>query len=292
MSRRTMIILVLTAIGLLLTVDIVQADLKTQFVAYSWDHVADKYQNSNVQYPFDGTWESFFHKFDSDKDPYTIPVTYQTTLGCQTNPTSLFAGTMEFGLGHTDSNAGSYGAPGFQETRNWEIANCSRDGDTDFDGDDLAFQPRTYRATIADVLDNAGIWLVSKDVVRNCSQNTCLTEIVTTLFINFDLDCNGTIDPQFSVPAGACFYAEARVPPPPEPDPWWAGNLQTRITYGGGEKTVNFSPQDPTTAITLGSFAARWTEAGSQPLIWAAGAAVLCGAAAGAVTWRLRRARP
>jgi hypothetical protein len=290
-GKRQLISLLVALCLMFAAAGVAYADLKTQYVAYSWDIVVDKFQNSNVQYPFDGTWESFFHRFDYDKDPYTIPITYQTTLGCQNNPISKFAGTMEFGLGHTDSDSKAYGAPGFQESRNWEIANCSRDGDTDFDNGDLAYQPRTYRATIADVNDNAGVWLVSKDIERNCSQNTCLTEIVTTLFINFDLDCDGTIDPQFDPPAGVCFYAEARVPPPPEPVPWWAGNLQTRITYGGGDKTVNFSPMDPITAVSLSSFTAAWTEAASQPLTWWAGAAVLGAAAAGAVTWRLRRAR-
>ena len=99
------------------------------------------------------------------------------------------------------------------------------------------------------------------------------------------------MDEEFDVPAGVCFYAEARVPPPPEPIPWWAGNLQARITYGGGDKTVNFSPQPATTAVTLGSFAARWTEAGSQPVILGAVAAVLGGAAVGALVWRTRPAQ-
>ena len=291
MSKKTIIIPLLVAIGLLLAVGVVRADLKTQYVAYAWDVAADKYQNSNVIYPFDGTWESFFHRFDTDTDLYLVPEEYRGGEVCQAPYTTPYAGTMEFGLGHTDSDAKALGAPGFQESRNWEIANCSRDGDSDFDGGDLAFQPRIFRLTISSTGEDSGIWLVSQDIEGDCHQNTCLTEIVTTLFVNFDLNCDGVMDEEFDVPAGVCFYAEARVPPPPEPIPWWAGNLQARITYGGGDKTVNFSPQPATTAVTLGSFAARWTEAGSQPVILGAVAAVLGGATVGALVWRRRPAQ-
>ena len=68
-------------------------------------------------------------------------------------------------------------------------------------------------ATIAYV-ENAN----EKDVPTDCTTGNCLQEIITTIRVNLDQDCDGVVDPQFPVdprtgePEMLCFYAEARTP--------------------------------------------------------------------------------
>ena len=123
--------------------------------------------------------------------------------------------------------------------------------------------------------------VLEQDTVVECSTGTCEAEIVTTLQVNFDTDCDGDVDEELIAmgmpvntagePQMVCFYAEARTPAeanywepivlpypdpptlPPVPYPRWAGNPQGRISVGGGDKTVNFSI-DVITAVELAAF--------------------------------------
>ena len=240
-TKRAMPLIIL--ISLVLTTNIAQAQLKATAVVYAWDHAVNKFQNSMVVLPFDGQWESFLHKLNFDDFPFLgdYPV------GC-TTPTQ-WAGEMEYGLYHVD-NAPA-GAEGFRETRNWQLVKCDRDNDGDFDNDDLYLGPQTLVTPYT-----GGEFLVLDiDVETPCTTGNCLTEIVTTFFVNIDSDCDGV--PNSDIPAGGvCFYAEARTPT--TSTPFWGTPLQARISAGGGDKTVNFRPEpyDEPSAITLASFSA------------------------------------
>lgn len=235
--------------GLLLTATgVTHAGLKATAVVYAWDQVAGKFQNSNVIINFDGSWVSFLHELNFDK--YVYPTDYPDAIvaeACPGGGTTRWAGEMEYGLYHTDD--APLNAPGFVETRNWQLVSCDRDGDGDFDNADLSYAPQTavtpYLGGTFDVL--------SIDVPTPCTTGNCLEEIVTTFFVNIDSDCDGTPNADLP-PGGLCFYAEARTPLTSEP--FWSGPLQARISAGGGDKTVNFDPQPVPTGVTLVSFTA------------------------------------
>ena len=53
------VVVALVMVGLLVAPVTVQADLKATAVVYAWDMVANKFQNSNVIIPWDGTWIPF-----------------------------------------------------------------------------------------------------------------------------------------------------------------------------------------------------------------------------------------
>ena len=180
---------------------------------------------------------------------------------------------MQMGLYHTDN--APLGAPGFQASRFWELIQCDRDGDgAGIEGGhgDLWAQPFDGR-TVIDTASggNGHITLVSQDVVTSCTTGNCQDEIVTTLRVNLDLNCDGVIDanipdlnPNDSKGVGICFYAEA-LKPFTVPDPW-AGNIQARISAGGGDKTVNFNPLTATHAV-ISSFKA-YADGGHALLEW------------------------
>lgn len=154
---------------------------------------------------------------------------------------------MEYGLYHTHNIP--LGAEGFQETRNWKLVDCDRDGDGRFDNDDRSAVPPNGFTLYRDLLPE------SQDVVVPCSTGNCLKEIVTTLEVNLDDDCDGV--PNSDAPELVCFYAEARVPEMGSSQPpYWSGPLQARVISGNGDMTVNFRIDGPT-AITLKSLSAK-----------------------------------
>lgn len=287
---------------------VVYADMFTTEVVDAWDIGSNppQYAHSLLILRLDESWVPFWHKlrFDTDlydyaadfpyTDQYSVTIPYTQAGGCSvTVPISQtpWEGMMDYAQYHVDNNP--LGGHGFQQTRNWELVDCDRDGDGDFDGADLKVTPAYSRTTLA-ATGSPWIVLLDKDRVdaEECGGN-CESEIITTLFVTLDADCDGEIDSQFDstlYPAGICFYAEAQAPPPLAPT--WGGNLQARITAGGGDKTVNFHvTAGDTTGVTLGSFTAWWAEATSQPLILWAAIALFGGAALGVVIWRLRPAR-
>jgi hypothetical protein len=234
MTRRS---LLLVLVGMLLATIAVHADMKANSAVDAWDVTKQAYEHSNVTVYWDGTWVSFVHQIDTfDADLY-----YPASCG---GGSTIYAGLMEFGLAHEDNNP--LGAPGFQNSRNWRLVNCDRDNDGDYDGaDKSAFPPQGFEL-IEELVP------VTQDVERTCSQNTCQLEIVTTLEVVLDKDCAGGIDAIY--PPLVCFYAEGETPF--EKPITWKGNPQGRVTAGGGDQTVNFSPQ-AVTAVDLASFTAE-----------------------------------
>jgi hypothetical protein len=239
----------LVLIGLLFAVTgVTHAGLKATAVVYAWDQVAGKFQNSNVIIDFDGSWVSFLHELNFDKNIYpTDYPDHQVPEACPGGGTTRWAGEMEYGLYHTDDDP--LNAPGFVMSRNWQLVSCDRDGDGDFDNADLSLPPQT---AITPYLGGT-FEILSIDVPTPCTTGNCLNEIVTTFFVNIDNDCDGNPNPDLP-PGGLCFYAEAQTPLTSEP--FWSGPLQARISAGGGDKTVNFDPQPVPTAITLLAFTA------------------------------------
>ena len=252
-SMRT--VLALVVVGMLVIPVAVQADLKATAVVYAWDIVADKFQNSNVIIPWDGSWVPFLHELNFDTDLWTTPA-----------GDTRWAGDMFYGLYHVDN--APLGAPGFQASRKWSLISCDRDEDGDFDNADLTAPPSPYDRPILYTeclpASQGGTYCVvedaDKDVVTSCTTGNCLTEIVTTIQVNLDLDANGVVDspfptdPRTGEPDMLCFYAEARTPTPDQQAglPAWSNPLQARISTVGGEKTVNFNVSP--TAVELAAF--------------------------------------
>jgi len=286
MLRKRLLIPLLVALCLMLAAaGIAYADLKAVSVFYGWDETANAFANSLNDVTFDGRWVSLLHELSFDNDLYAPTLPGDPQYACAaTQTTTKWAGVMDMGLYEVD-NAPD-GAPGWRASRNWSLVACDRDGDADFDNRDLAVQPMTsvvpyYGGTLQ---------VISQDVRTACSSGNCKYEIVTRLFINTDSDCDGTQN--LDIPAGGlCYCAEARTPVVAVGSPMlWEGNLQARISAGGGDKTVNFHVDGgPLTAVTLTSFTAKLADAGSSQL--ALSAAVALVAVAAAATLRLRRAR-
>jgi len=286
--KRLSIPLLTAAILMIVAAGIAYADLKAISVVDGWDEKSNQFAHSLNDVTFDGHWVSFLHHLDFDNDLYVPANPAYPQYACPLSPTlsTKWAGVMEFGLYHEDNSPA--GAPGWQESREWKLVACDRDGDGDFDNKDLAVQPMT------NVVPYTGstLTVITKDLTTDCTTGNCTYEIVTTIFINTDSDCDGVQNTD--IPAGGvCFYAEAETPVIEEGSPLlWGGNIQTRISAGGGDKTVNFHVLGaPITAVTLTSFGTTVMRYGSQPMaVWAA-VATLGVAAAGLAVWRTRRIR-
>jgi len=277
----TAVLLMLTAVG------IAFADLKAVHWVDGSDEKKNQFAHSLNDVTFDGHWVSFLHELDFDNDPYvqTNPAYPEYTCPASPTLTTTWAGVMEFGLYNVDNSPD--GAPGWQESREWQLVACDRNADGKFDNKDLAVQPMT------DVVPYTGgtLTVITKDLTTDCTTGNCKYEIVTTIFINTDTDCDG--NQNTDIPAGGlCFYAESETPVIEEGSPLlWGGNIQTRINTGGGDKTVNFQIHEAATAAGISHFTARWGESRSQSVIlWAAIGAAGSGALS-ALVWRLRPAR-
>jgi hypothetical protein len=285
LGKRLFIPLLVALCLMLAAAGIAYADLKATHWVDGWDEASNKYAHSLNDVTFDGDWLSFLHELDFDNDPYVQTNPAYPYPPCPAYPgrTTKWAGVMEFGLANVD-NAPD-GAPGWQESRAWQLVACDRNADGKFDNKDAAVQPMDY------VLPYTGgtLMVIAKDSQVGCTTGNCKYEIVTTIFINTDSDCDGIQNTD--LPAGGlCFYAEARTPVIEMGSPLlWSGNIQTRISAGGGDKTVNYHVNGAPvgTAVTLASFTAKSVAHGSVPATLRAMAAVLGIAALGVVTWRL-----
>lgn len=217
-------ITLLTIITLFLSAESAFADLKAVNVADGWDEKKSQFQHSNNRGTWDGRWISFLHKLDFDSDSFVVD-------SCGT---TSYAGIMEFGQYYIDDSP--LGALGFTETRNWSLVACDRNNDGLFNGGDLAITPQTYMVPY-----NSGtLSVISQDIETACTTGNCEKEIVTTLLVNLDDDCDNTQNTD--IPAGGvCFYAEARTAETGPDTLSWGGNVQVRISVAGGEKTVNYS---------------------------------------------------
>ena len=258
-------LLVVVFVGLVMVTDTAQAGLKTTHWVDAWDYSSNPpaYAHSLINIAFNGSWVPFLHQKDWD----TIVVT-DSTGSLLTDPACVvtgtrYAGIMYYTLGYTDTT----GERGFQETAQWRLIDCDLNGDGKFDNADQRifptngtnnpppYPPKELRPCVP---DDPVCNLISQDVQQACTNNTCAVEIQTTFFLNLDTNCDGTPDilPANSDPSFVCFYAEARTPRLAPTESRWQGNLQTRITEAGGDKTVNFHVMDYPTAIDLASFGA------------------------------------
>ena len=261
------VVVALVVVAMLVVPVTVQADLKATAVVYAWDMVATRFQNSNVIIPWDGTWIPFLHEINFDTDRWTEPGVCGYDPANPDTTGTRWAGNMYYGLYHVDNDPD--GAPGFQESRKWSLISCDRDGVGNFDNADLAAPPSPYdRPVIYAECDSLGDYCYvdeanEKDVETPCTTGNCLQEIVTTIRVNLDLDCDGNVDPELGVPTDPrtghpemlCFFAEARTPTLDEQAglPAWSNPLQARISTVGGDKTVNFAVDQPT-AVDLAAF--------------------------------------
>jgi hypothetical protein len=316
MSKKGIIIPLLMATGMLLTASVIYADMAMTNWVDAWDVKIDQYSHSLQDMPVDCvTWIPFWHEFAFDNDVYptrkdldaywlsdTNTLVPYPTDACPddanqpdgTGEKTPWASLFEYAIYHDNPEA--YYGIGFKWSRNWEAVRCDRDGDGDFDADDMTYIPPYSRTTIIDDPGDmdSGFAVLAQNVITSwkCGGN-CDTELITTLFVNFDTDCDGTIDEPFAsewISSGMCFFAEALVPCPPGDLLWGTGNIQARITRVGGEKTINFHQDETITPVMLASFTASWIASNTPPAImWGAVALVLI-AAIGALTWRVRRA--
>jgi hypothetical protein len=221
----------------------VQANIKATEPFYVWDRDTGKFVNSNAALWLDPDWwVPMIHQLGNDKNEY--PVACGTTT---------LAGELTMGLGHVDTTGGH----GFQNSDAWTLVECDRTGDGKFNNDDLNLaldeNAELYGFIEWSQVSSTTFEIIASDVITSCSNNTCNTELITTMFINLDPDCDGNINNEPL--GGICFYAEAQ-PPSVSMTPHWQGNLQVRISAGGGDKTVNFTAAGPN-AVSLVNFSAQ-----------------------------------
>lgn len=272
----------LMLLGLVLfTATSANAALKTVNVFYAWDEKQLAFQNSLMDIYWDGTWEPFLHQVagpssnDLDFDTtHTVFVSSSLQAMVGGTPTTFnvnteFAGLMDYAVYHTDNNPA--GAPGFMATRHWSLVWCDRTGDGVFNtgggasSDLKGGDPFAYYAS--NKIEDLPTIFVDQVDPAGCSTGNCQDELVTRLFVTLDKNNDGQIDQEYRVGGvitGAvrpvCFYAEALKPF--EDVPTWGGNVQARISAGGGDKTVNFHPLGASnpSAVTLSAFNARSTD--------------------------------
>jgi hypothetical protein len=329
MTKKRLGIPLLVAIGLLLTAGVVYADMKMNTPVRAWDAIAASYTNALQPMPVDCvTWIPFWYEFNWDNDvyptKYDLVAEYYVTTGtepytstakipyptdaCPNDPydpetgygdTTQWASVFEYAVYHDNPEEGV--GYGFKWTRNWELVECDRDGDNEWEatgpGNDMIFLPANYRNTIINdpgSMDE-GFAVLAQNVITGAeSVGNAESELITTLFVNLDTNCDGTIDEPFATyineQGAVCFYAEALVPCPPGDLLWGTGNVQARVSRLGGEVTINFH-QEPVTPVELSSFTARWYEDRSPLLMVGVVTAILGGAALSALVWRLRPVR-
>lgn len=225
---------------LVLATGVTYADLTiTASVLTAWDEVWNRFENGNLRIAMDGGLTPHYVQTNFDND------IYQSLCG----PTA-YAGLAEVGHYHVDNNpAGGFG---FQSTQDWRLVYCS----------DLT--TKTLPPGIPGLEIDAGLTMVgTQDTVRACSTGNCATEIVTQWEVNLDPDCDGTpvVDPAVTP---ICLAWNAVKPNELAPGYIaWRGNIQSRVSVGGGDKTINFSTIP--LAVTLANFDA--TCQASTPVI-------------------------
>jgi hypothetical protein len=282
--------LILVGLVLFATLNPAQALYKATDAVNSWDpdtnQGAGGYTHSLQTIPFDGHWQPFLHLMDG-YDAGIYPTDVIGTADWHPNApldacpgvpgsTSTRAGLMEFGLGHIDTTDL---APGFQHSDEWKIVPCDRDGDgsgPDFDPISPTDDGKEGIVEATDVIFE----VVEVDAVEACSNKTCEYEIVTTLYVNFDTNCNDLLD-DGNIPAGGlCFYALGQTATVAT----WGGNLQARVSAAGGDQTINFHVISGPLAVKL---AALDASSGGAWLV--AGLALALGAVLGGGTILARR---
>lgn len=319
-SRRVLSILLFLLIILIVfgTAPTASAKLKATATFYIWekDHLHFSHSIANLR--LDGKETNIVHELDFDKDFYDPTVQGSTTKAmcdkvaalsdpehpqhsqwrenCPEARNTSFAGVMELGVPYQKiEDSGT--AYVFDFTKEWSLIDCDLNGDMSWDNTDLnentvsenpgllpnwdTVQMPTNGTTFPSDKDQSYYFKVlAIDVVNDCSTGNCTKELVTTIFIDLDINKDNQITAaEDGVPIDAtgnmtsgcvCFYAKA-IPiswPTTPSSALWVGNPQSRITAGGGDKTVNFNLLGPT-VISLDKLAA-YSPGGISPAIWLA----------------------
>ncbi len=282
------------------------------------DTAPPQYKNSLVFLELDGEATHVIHELGFDNDDYyytdnasdrknSTPV-FTMCQKVKANPSKLvdcpidnddnptnsppeqyekFAGVMELGI---PREAVGNGALAFNNSDSWELIDCDLNGSGTFTNADLnvdtrlpANRPAVLAPWDSNLAPNTGtsgfnFKVLAIDELRNCQNNTCKTELVTTIFLDLDVNNNDVVDKcapgvapwtggcELPASGSICFFAEIYPVVYKPGDPVWSGNPQARITAGGGDKTVNFRLLGPT-AITLEKLAAQ-SPGGIHPYIW------------------------
>lgn len=278
---RSLLLAVLPMILLLALAGAASAQWTVNNVPRSWDDDAARWENGNMIMWLNTDPQPFYYSYGlgQGQDEFnTTPV----ANACVGGGSTAFAGTAALALDHTDEDGI---APGFQSTANWALVRCSA-----LEGD-----PDTKYPLPADIVytctnDNADgdidtCEIVSQDVVETlgCGGN-CFDEIVTTVQVNLDLNCDGVLD--VGLDDDVCLYWDAVKPP--NTAPYYTNPLQVHIRDDQGEKTLNFGAFRGPNAVGLASFTASARAAGVNPVGFVL-AAVAVGLVGLFLAWRSAR---
>ena len=237
------LILLVTLFALMIATSAASAQWALTNGLNSWDNAMQRWESGNVALWYNTDPQAFYHEIvSSNKNEFNNTAVVDA---CGNATSTTYAGTASIGLYHTDTAADS-NAPGFQSTSNYQLVSCDLDQSGSANDSET---PNTVLATCTTdntdgIMDRCEI--ANQDTVTSCSSGNCDNEIVTTVSINLDTNCDGTLDAGFD--EDVCLYWTAVKPP--FSAPFWQGNFQARISDGGGEKTVNFSIFGPT-AVNL-----------------------------------------
>jgi len=245
-KRKKLIILslVLALLASLAIVTAVGAEVILLGVLNAWDDGTSNWTNGNAQYNLDGNPQAFYQ-----------PLTFDNAevVACTGGGTTKWAG--EIRLDH-DSEYKN-GALGYQSTGEWHMASCA----------ELAAgaEVPTSLGTCVDLtgspppeqIGSCEILIKDEEVAIGTAGEK---EIQSVIRGSLDQDCDGFIDdPDFDPPTDLCFYWQAMGPTPAQADiggGWPADQLQSSITDGGGEKTVQTKFSGPA-AVTLAGMSAE-----------------------------------
>lgn len=257
--RKLLIGGILVTLGLLLVSVVVFAEVDVKAPLAAYDDASGRWENGNTVIYLDGTTQPFSERLQFDGTAYPD--------ACGPGTSTPWAGTLTVVHDHTDTN----GAQGFQDTVNaWAIDCTSYSA-----GNTTQKYPDPSDMLVECVADNndgaiSGCEVIThNDIVPCTPANRCQDAIQSELQGNLDQDCDGNIDDATIADLVAndnlCFYWEAVKPPMPGPgDPVWGGNIQSRITAGGGgDKTLNSTFAGPN-AIKILNFAAQETFSGTS----------------------------
>ena len=112
-------LLLVTIVLALVIVGVASAELKATAVFYAWDAAKNEYLNSQVTLYWDGSWVPFLHELGFDREVVYPPA-------CDVNGDgTTWAGTMDFGLYHTDNAPAGAKGSCRQPTGSWSTATAT-----------------------------------------------------------------------------------------------------------------------------------------------------------------------
>jgi hypothetical protein len=273
LMRRFVVLLVV--VGLLLAAGVAQADWKVTNPLRSWDDDfgggAGRWENGNMSMYLDGTAQPFYNEISGQFDTDVV------TDACGTGSDTRYAGDKIIDLYHVDVGLTLAQANGFLSTGNWKLVSCT--------AVEAATKYPPAGATLATCTADNGdaIWdrceIVGQDApdTTMCGGN-CAYVIYSTIKINLDTNCDGSLDTGFG--SDVCLYFEAEKPL--MSPPYWNGNIQARLQQPGpgGDKTDNFAILGPNAVTFLGLQAVPGALAAPAMLGVVALGALLAGGAA------------